>query len=149
VQLSDQCLGFVASRGDYATRHVLGKPAHASSPFVLGQHRPRGRRIDREVRRRRSASPLPRRSPRWRTIAQNPACAGVCVMLEEEAIDAELARLPLPDIWGIAGRLARRKQTEARFVRERFSVTLEHRVRELQGIPCIALEDTRQQPGRC
>jgi DNA polymerase V len=84
---------------------------------------------------------------------KDPACAGVCVMLEEAAIDAELARLPLTDIWGIAGRLARRltelgittplalKQTDARFVRERFSVTLERTVRELQGIPCIALED--------
>lgn len=65
----------------------------------------------------------------------------------------ELARLPLAEIWGIAGRLARRltdigitsplalKQTDARFIRERFSVTLERTVRELQGIPCIALEE--------
>jgi DNA polymerase V len=84
---------------------------------------------------------------------KDPACAGVCLMLDEAAIDAELARLPLTDIWGIAGRLARRltelgittplalKQTDARFVRERFSVTLERTVRELQGIPCIALEE--------
>src|ERR1700733_1795007 len=84
---------------------------------------------------------------------KDPACAGVCVMLDQAAIDAELARLPLTDIWGIAGRLARRltelgittplalKQTDARFVRERFSVTLERTVLELRGIPCIALED--------
>jgi DNA polymerase V len=84
---------------------------------------------------------------------KDPAAAGVCVMLDEAAIDAELARLPLTDIWGIAGRLARRlmdigiasplalKQTDARFIRERFSVTLERTVRELQGIPCIALEE--------
>jgi len=84
---------------------------------------------------------------------RDPACAGVCVMLDEAAIDAELARLPLTDIWGIAGRLARRlveigiatplalKRTDARFIRERFSVTLERTVRELQGIPCIALEE--------
>jgi DNA polymerase V len=57
------------------------------------------------------------------------------------------------DIWGIAGRLARRltdlgitsplalKQTDACFIRERFSVTLERTLRELQGIPCIELED--------
>src|ERR1700683_2764945 len=73
-------------------------------------------------------------------------------MLDDAAIDAELARLPLTDIWGIAGRLARRlieigiatplalKQTDARFIRERFSLTLERTVRELLGIPCIALE---------
>src|ERR1700733_5695147 len=28
------------------------------------------------------------------------ACAGGCVMLDEAAIDAELARWPLTDIWG-------------------------------------------------
>src|SRR5271168_2842769 len=39
---------------------------------------------------------------------KDPTCAGVCVMLDEVAIDAELARLPLTDIWGIAGRLSRR-----------------------------------------
>ena len=37
---------------------------------------------------------------------KDPACQGVCVMLDESAIDAELSRLPLTDIWGIAGRLA-------------------------------------------
>jgi DNA polymerase V len=84
---------------------------------------------------------------------KDPSCAGVSVMLDGAAIDAELARLPLTDIWGIAGRLARRltdagiatplalKQTDARFIRERFSVTLERTVRELQGTPCIALEE--------
>ena len=84
---------------------------------------------------------------------KDQACAGVCVMLDGAAIDAELGRLPLTDIWGIAGRLARRlaslgietplalKQTDARFIRERFSVTLERTVRELQGWPCIALEE--------
>jgi DNA polymerase V len=39
---------------------------------------------------------------------KDPACQGVCIMLDEVAIDAELARLPLTEIWGIAGRLGRR-----------------------------------------
>ena len=41
---------------------------------------------------------------------KDPPCAGVCVMLDEPAIatPSSLARLPLTDIWGIAGRLARR-----------------------------------------
>jgi DNA polymerase V len=84
---------------------------------------------------------------------KDPAGGGVHLLLGDAAIDAALAQLPLTDIWGIAGRLARRlaalgittplalKQTDARFVRERFSVTLERTVRELQGIPCIALEE--------
>jgi DNA polymerase V len=84
---------------------------------------------------------------------KDPACQGVCVMLDEVAIDAELARLPLTDIWGIAGRLSRRlaeigittplalKQADTRFIRERFSVTLERTALELRGMPCIALED--------
>jgi DNA polymerase V len=84
---------------------------------------------------------------------KDPACQGVCVMLDDAAIDAELARLPLTDIWGIAGRLGRRladigittplalKQADARFIRERFSVTLERTALELRGMPCIALED--------
>jgi DNA polymerase V len=83
---------------------------------------------------------------------KDPACAGVCVMLDETAIDAELGRLPLADVWGIAGRLARRlmdlgittplilKHTDARFIRERFSVTLERTVHELRGDACIMLE---------
>jgi DNA polymerase V len=83
---------------------------------------------------------------------KDPACEGICVMLDDAAIDAELARLPLTEIWGIAGRLSRRledlgittplqlKQTDPRFIRERFSVTLERTGRELRGIPCIALE---------
>ena len=84
---------------------------------------------------------------------KDPACQGVCVMLDDAAIDAELARLPLTEIWGIAGRLSRRladigittplalKQADARFIRERFSVTLERTALELRGISCIALED--------
>jgi DNA polymerase V len=38
---------------------------------------------------------------------KDPACQGVCVMLDDVTIDAELARLPLTDIWGNrAGRRA-------------------------------------------
>src|SRR5580700_3204957 len=74
---------------------------------------------------------------------KDPACQGVCVMLDDAALDAELARLPLTDIWGIAGRLSRRladigittplalKQADARFIRERFSVTRERTALEL------------------
>jgi DNA polymerase V len=84
---------------------------------------------------------------------KDPSYRGVFLMPDEPAVDAELAHLTLTDIWGIAGQLARRlvalgidtplalKQADARFIRERFSVTLERTVRELQGTPCIALEE--------
>ena len=38
---------------------------------------------------------------------KDPATGGVFVLMDEAAIDAELARLPLTDIWGMAHRLAR------------------------------------------
>ena len=38
------------------------------------------------------------------------------------------------------------KQADARFIRERFSVTLERTVRELRGMPCIALEEAPPDP---
>lgn len=61
--------------------------------------------------------------------------------------------MELTDLWGVAGRLAARlqaigintpldlKRADARFIRERFSVVMERMVLELQGVPCIGLEE--------
>jgi DNA polymerase V len=88
-----------------------------------------------------------------RRAKKDPSAAGVFVMQTPEAIDAELARIQLTDLWGVAGRLAARleavgictplalKGADSRFIRERFSVVLERIVRELNGIPCMALEE--------
>jgi DNA polymerase V len=92
-----------------------------------------------------------------RRAKQDPACEGISVLIEEAAIDAELAGMALTDLWGVAGRLAARlrefgiadslalKRTDPRFLRERFGVVLERLVRELRGTPCLALEDAEPE----
>lgn len=88
-----------------------------------------------------------------RRAKADPACGGVCVLTEAAAIDAELAGMALTDLWGVAARLAARlhelgiadplalKQADPRFLRQRFGVVLERLVRELRGVPCLALEE--------
>jgi len=92
-----------------------------------------------------------------RRAKKDPACAGVFVLQNEAAIDAELSAIELTDLWGVARRLAARlrdlgianplmlKRTDPRFLRERFNVVLERLVLELRGIPCMVLEDTPPQ----
>src|SRR3954466_13222169 len=88
-----------------------------------------------------------------RRAKKDPATGGIFVLMDEAAIDAELAGMGLTDLWGVAHRLAARlmalgittplalKQTDPRFIRERFNVVLERLVLELRGIACIALEE--------
>jgi DNA polymerase V len=89
-----------------------------------------------------------------RRAKKDPACEGVCVLMEKAAIDAQLAAMELIDLWGIAGRLATRlqefgiadplalKQADPRFLRHHFGVVVERLGRELCGMPCLALEET-------
>src|SRR3954462_744006 len=88
-----------------------------------------------------------------RRAKKDLAAGGVFVLMDEAAIDAELAGMGLTDLWGVAHRLAARlmalgiatplalKQTDPRFIRERFNVVLERLVLELRGVACIALEE--------
>jgi DNA polymerase V len=88
-----------------------------------------------------------------RRAKQDPACDGICVLTEEATIDAQLAGMALTDLWGIASALAARlralgivdplalKRADPRFLRQHFNVVVERLVRELQGVPCIALEE--------
>src|SRR4051794_22979278 len=88
-----------------------------------------------------------------RRAKKDPAIGGVFALMDEAAIDAELAGMALTDLWGVAHRLAARlmalgittplalKQTDPRFIRERFNVVLERLTLELRGIACIALEE--------
>src|SRR4051812_43996641 len=88
-----------------------------------------------------------------RRAKKDLAAGGVFVLMDEAAIDAELAGMRLTDLWGVAHRLARRltalgittplalKQADPRFIRERFNVVLERLVLELRGVACILLEE--------
>lgn len=91
---------------------------------------------------------------------KNPAFSGVCVweyipVLEREAL---MARLPVDELWGVAGRLAKRlavvgvrtvldlKRANPARIREKFSVVLMRTVLELNGTSCIELEEERADP---
>ena len=88
-----------------------------------------------------------------RTAKKDPASGGVAILLTEEAQVAALGCIELTDLWGIARRTAERlaalgirtplelRQSDPRFMRQHFSVVMERTVHELQGMPCIALED--------
>lgn len=87
-----------------------------------------------------------------RTAKKDLASGGVCALLTIDEQTAALARLELTDLWGVAGRIAARlgdvgittplqlRDADPRFIRERFSVVLQRTVLELQGTPCIGLE---------
>ncbi|MEW1807840.1 Y-family DNA polymerase [Pseudarthrobacter sp. NPDC080039] len=87
----------------------------------------------------------------------NPAFGGVCVW---ESVPAEvreglMGRLPVDEVWGIAGRLSKRLNVLGIFtvldlvradpvmIRDRFSVVLMRTVLELRGTPCIPMEEER------
>jgi DNA polymerase V len=81
--------------------------------------------------------------------------AQVCNLanLSPDALQAVLGATEVGEVWGIGRRIAAQLQTsgihtvldlvrlEPATVRRRFSVVLERTVRELQGTPCIGLED--------
>jgi DNA polymerase V len=88
-----------------------------------------------------------------RRAKKDPAKGGVFLLMDDAAIDAELAAMELTDLWGVARRLAARltalgigtplalKRADPRFIRERFNVVLERLMLELRGVPCISLEE--------
>ncbi|WP_018133691.1 Y-family DNA polymerase [Acaricomes phytoseiuli] len=85
---------------------------------------------------------------------------GVCVWESVPASEREalMARLPVDELWGVAGRLAKRlavigirtvldlKNANPVRIREKFSVVLMRTVLELNGQPCIELEEERADP---
>jgi DNA polymerase V len=88
-----------------------------------------------------------------RFAKKDAATEGVMVLTEQAAQEAALARMALTDLWGVAGRIARRlheidirspldlKGAEPRFIRERFGVVMERMVYELSGMSCLPLEE--------
>jgi len=81
-----------------------------------------------------------------------PRLDGVCVLDRKEKWEWLLARITLDEIWGIGRRLQKRlndmgitnglqlAQSDAKWLRRRFSVVLEKTIRELNGEPCMDLE---------
>jgi DNA polymerase V len=98
---------------------------------------------------------LAKRANRW--AKNNPALGGVCrwESMEPEVRELLMARLPVSEVWGVAGRLERRlnalgictilelSRADPVMVRDRFSVVLMRTVLELRGTPCIPLEEER------
>ena len=88
-----------------------------------------------------------------RTAKKDPDSGGVAILLTLDAQMAALAKVELTDLWGIGKRLAARlalvgihtaldlRNADPTFMRERFSIVVERTVRELQGTPCITLEE--------
>ena len=88
-----------------------------------------------------------------RTAKKSPESGGVLALLTHGEQEAALARVELTDLWGIASRMAERlkaigittplalRQVDSKFVRAHTSVVMERMVLELQGVPCLSLED--------
>ena len=88
-----------------------------------------------------------------RLAKKDAASGGVLALHTADEQEAALARVELTDLWGVAGRMAARlenigirtplklRHADAKFVRLHTSVVMERMVYELQGFPCLALED--------
>jgi DNA polymerase V len=88
-----------------------------------------------------------------RFAKKDAAVDGVLMLVEQAAQEAALGRMQLTDLWGVAGRIARRlqeinicspldlKRADPHFVRQRFSVVMERMVYELGGVSCLPLEE--------
>ena len=87
----------------------------------------------------------------------NPDFVGVChwESIPEEERDGLMSRLSVVELWGVATRLTKRlnamgihtildlKNANPVMIRDRFSVVLMRTVLELQGTPCIPMEEER------
>src|ERR1019366_830443 len=87
---------------------------------------------------------------------------GVCDFgrLEEQERNALFASIPVSEVWGVGRRITEKlltinietiedlRRADQEYIRQQFSIVLERTVQELNGIPCIELEEAgtpRQQ----
>jgi DNA polymerase V len=87
-----------------------------------------------------------------RTAKKDTQSGGVCQLDTEAKQTAALEKLALDDLWGVGYRLPRRlaeigittplqlRDADPTMIRQRFNVVLQRTVMELQGRPCIDLE---------
>ncbi|GAA0685328.1 translesion error-prone DNA polymerase V subunit UmuC [Marinobacterium maritimum] len=91
---------------------------------------------------------------------QYPATGGVVDLTDPARQSRLLALVPVNDIWGVGRRLSQRLQADGirtaldlaaadpKSIRQQYSVVLERTLRELNGEPCLSLEEvtpTKQQ----
>ncbi|MEQ1718026.1 MAG: Y-family DNA polymerase [Hyphomicrobium sp.] len=86
-----------------------------------------------------------------RTAKKNPASHGVCNLMRAEDQVTALETLTLTDLWGVAGRMAKRLEdigirtpmqlldADASMIRDRLGVVMERMALELRGVPCHGL----------
>ncbi|UYZ83680.1 Y-family DNA polymerase [Entomomonas sp. E2T0] len=85
---------------------------------------------------------------------KNPDYEGVCWLHPSDyKLEELLKQLPVSEIWGVGYRIANKlqamgiktawqlKEADPKFIRKKFSVVLERTALELQGTPCIELDD--------
>lgn len=98
---------------------------------------------------------LAKLSNKW--AKKNKAFGGVCRWESVPAAERDvlMARLPVNEIWGVANRLTKRlavmgiysigdlSRADPVMIRDRFSVVMMRTVLELQGTPCIPMEEER------
>lgn len=90
-----------------------------------------------------------------RAAKKRPEYGGVCVLTgDDDETRHLLEQTALGDVWGVGRRLVERlalqgvetawdlRSTDPKAIRRRFSVTLERTARELQGTPCIEMNDS-------
>lgn len=87
-----------------------------------------------------------------RTAKKDPASGGVCYLPNDKEQTAALAKMDLGDVWGVGHRIVQRlaeigittplqlRDTDPTMIRQRFNVVLQRTVLELQGTPCLDLE---------
>jgi len=83
---------------------------------------------------------------------------GVCNFgsMDEQQLSALFASIPVGEVWGIGRRITAKlnemgintiqdlRSSDPEYIRQQFSVVVERTVKELNGIPCIELEDANQ-----
>jgi len=88
-----------------------------------------------------------------RTAKKIPKMGGVCVLDESYKWEWILRRVPVTAVWGVAGRMAARladlqinsawdlASSNPKIVRQRSNICLERTIEELNGRPCLELEE--------
>jgi DNA polymerase V len=88
-----------------------------------------------------------------RAAKQIPKCNGVCVLDQPHKWEWLQQRTPVDKLWGVAKRLARRlaefeiytaydlAKADPKIMRRKIGVTIERMIEELNGTPCIPMEE--------